>query len=211
VKNRISDIADWLLDQITSPTVPGDSADFCWPLSRNSTVKSTVTRVSFGSPRRYGRSCHSGTDVYTKAPGQVVSVMDGQVVGLVQDYTPCVEGWGVRPDSLTQPVRTAAVLVYNIAEDRTIMYGGLDAEKVKARLNHRVKKGHLLGVASYCGLLHIQLYRGRVDSPHRWPIPEGHPRVPVYESCVDKYPQSRPHQLLDPTDLLVPLEGKFCA
>jgi hypothetical protein len=69
-----------------------------------------------------------------------------------------------------------------------------------------VKKGQLLGKASTCGMLHLEVYEGRRADTIRWPAPRPSPDRGL---CRQKKP---PRGIRNPTPTLKELlaGGLFC-
>jgi murein DD-endopeptidase MepM/ murein hydrolase activator NlpD len=57
----------------------------------------------------------------------------------------------------------------------TINYAEIDADKFASgiRIGANVTAGQLLGVAGHCGMLHFELYQGKLSNNKRWYPPSG--------------------------------------
>lgn len=210
VKNKISDITDFLLNNITSATPSAVKGDFCWPVARDSNVKETMTRVSFGSSRWNGRRCHAGINIFTKAPGVVQTVDEGQVIAVVDNFTTCHRGWGVPKHERHEPHSVSAVFVFHANLGQTINYAELDPQRLLVHEGQTLKRGEAIGVASLCGMMSFEVYHKYHQHPTPWMVPESAPPLNEYENCANMYMQSKPKALADPRPLLKALEGKFC-
>jgi len=212
LRNRISDITDLLFEAIVSPVERKTPKDFCWPLSKKATAKPTVTGVSFGASRKKGKHCHTGVDFYTQFPGDVVAVSAGQVIGIQRaDDIKCVEGWGVGDTQLMEDVRTVKVLVFSALLNGTLAYAGLDFNKLKVHEGQKITKGTPLGVASFCGSLHLELWSGRRHRSTEWILPDSVEPLALWENCEKNHANTAPEGLLNPLELLQSLEGQYCA
>lgn len=101
-------------------------------------------------------------------------------------------------------------MVYYPDLKRTINYGEIDSDKVFVKTGQRVGKAERIGVASYCGMLHFELYHDKVLSPIVWSPPYGVQLPRFGNDCATKYLASLLYPALDPRDFLTDLEGKFC-
>ena len=137
--------------------------------------------------------CHAGVDILTKAPGHVVAVADGVVSNMYSFYG-CKNGWGGAGE-------VWAIIIDH--GDYTINYGEIDADKIAKSIvkGSTVKAGQVLGVASRCGMLHLELYENDVAENERWYPPEGASPIPATPKnyCRDNYMSTIPPDLADPT------------
>lgn len=149
--------------------------------SNSETAQFPVTQDSldkinydFGNSRSGGKRCHAGIDIFTKGRGKVVAMEDGIVLNKYF-FTRC--GGNI----------TEALLIYhpNIDGGITINYGELDSGSIKVYTSDKVKKEQHLGNATNCGMLHLEVYEGKVNQNKRW-----------YSS------KRKPRNLLNPNKLL---------
>jgi len=173
--------------------------NLCFPLKANAFLR---VSNNWGDARSDGARCHAGIDIYTKSPGHSAAVEDGVVTGIF-NFLYCNSGWGGAGQS-------SAVLVYHTKLDKTFNYGEIDTNKVAVRVGQQVKKGQNLGVASHCGMLHFEVYRGRQTVNFRWSPPAGR-RVTQPGQCHREFMSTKPSQLEDPRPWVNDrLRGKFC-
>lgn len=221
VQNRITDLTDYLLHNLTNPKdKPGPlpkagvplrerlRSKMCWPLAQASSKKLTVTTVSWGASRENGYRCHAGVDMWTSIPGEVVSISYGQVVAIRPGFAICTKGWGLHRSDV--PTNTSAVLVYYPLLSKTVNYGEMDPDKIKVKPGQIIRSGQTIGTASLCGMLHFELYNGRQSQYHTWrPTKKVAPLG--NHDCLVTNLASKPKTLEDPRPLLQELEGRFCA
>lgn len=173
-------------------------SDQCFPVD-NAGFK--VISWNWGDDRNTGSRCHAGIDLYTKDTSQVIAVDNGEVTFL-QHMKLCTKG------------DTDAVLIYHPNLDVTVLYGEINTgELAKNKITKsgiKVVKGQLLGVASNCGMLHMEAYRGKRSSSNlQWIPPIGQSSTGV-SKCAKEYLITKPNALMDPTNLASGLQGKFC-
>ena len=192
-----------------SPPVPppGPEFDKCFPMQQDSLRQ---IDENWGGRRGGGARCHAGVDILTNAPGHVVAVEDGEVVN-VFNFMSCKDGWGLGLNQYVGPKKlTKAVLVYSAASDTTYNYGEVDFDKITVSVGDRVVKGQRLGVASYCGMLHFEIYTGRRWANSRWyPASGGVSTSP--DGCARHYMSTKPPELDDPRVFLAAHKETFCA
>lgn len=137
---------------------------FCYPLKQNSF---TYTGSDYGSGRprsnnaNRNKRCHSGQDIFSKSPGTVVAIDDGEVVNVMSVFLSCKSGWAGAGDA-------GAVFIYHPALGRTVNYGEIDTTHIKVRVGAKVTRGQVIGRAGHCGMAHIEFYKGRMASNLRW-------------------------------------------
>lgn len=84
---------------------------------------------------------------------------DGEVTAIFP-FLVCKDGWGCKQFGGC-PRQTNAVMIYHPSLGKTINYGEMDANQIKVSVGQKVTRGQVLGRASYCGMLHFELYQGR--------------------------------------------------
>jgi hypothetical protein len=87
----------------------------------------------------------------------------------------------------------------------------MDPEKLRVFKGRAVSRGQIIGIASFCGMLDVEVYRGVQTRPIVWRPPQGL-RAKSGENCASKVALgvTRDQRLMDPRPLLTSLEGKFC-
>ena len=192
------------------PTSPTGSTPFspniCFPLSIDS-FKSDLK--NWGQGRQGGNRCHAGRDFLTKQPGKVIAIADGIVTNIMSGWTTCYDQWGV-DKSNPAGKEVSAVLVYHPSLDQTVNYGEIDFDKISVTKRQEIKKGQLIGVASYCGMLHFELYEGRWVSTSQWEPPSGESSVGSKNKCANEFLSSKPNGLLNPNSLINSISNNFC-
>jgi len=190
----------WVASQYLARDSPNN--DLCFPLKQASL---NYISQNYGDARSSGARCHAAIDVMTKSPGQVVAVADGVVTNIF-NFLVCQNGWGCRNGNC----QSRAVLIYHPSLGKTINYGEVDGDKIHVRVNENVRKGQILGIASYCGMLHFEVYSGRQTANRQWLPPSGR-RVTSPGQCHREYMSTKPAQLDDPRPWINDrLRGKFC-
>ncbi len=176
----------------------------CFPVTEESF---RLDLNDFGSRRGEGERCHVGNDLLTKEPGEVVAIADG-VVAAIGNFKTCVDpqNWGLAKESLTEG-KTMQLLVYHPEYDVTVNYGEVDHNKIKVSVGDAVKKGQVIAVASYCGMLHFELYGGRRMENIRW-IPSSEVPAGDKNYCVSNYWDDKDSAIRNPRAALA--QGKFC-
>jgi hypothetical protein len=173
------------------PSVGGQ----CLPVAANSFYKPSW---NWGSPRKYkgimGKRCHAGLDLYTKSPGYAVAMADGTVTN-VQHFYACTRG------------DTQGVVVYHASLGVTAIYGEINSGTVKVNKGQTIKAGQILGIATNCGMVHFELYKGVVSRNGHWFPPA---IITQSNECRTKYLSTKPPSLMDPTDTIKSLLNKKC-
>ncbi len=185
----------------TTPTLT-PSTGLCFPLKQDS-----FDHVSwnFGDRRGGGARCHVGIDIYTNAPGKVIAIADGTVVATSTSFLTCDDGWGISNEGLSSG-EAGKIVVYHPSLGKTVNYGEIDANKMAAvTIGQSISKGQELGIASYCGMLHFELYEGKVDDSERWYPPSGQSVPAVSNYCRDNYLATKSPNIMDPTEFLTSL------
>jgi len=188
------------------------STGLCFPLTSNSFVKiSDNWGDDRDSDKGSNTRCHAGIDLYTKSPGNVVAIADGTVIDIKKGWYDCGDGWGIKTEGLTGKHPISAVLVFHPSLGKTVNYAEIDDNKVAVNVGNPITKGQKLGVASYCDMLHFELYEGKVSSTEQWWPPSGQSTAGT-KKCASQYLSTKPSTLLDPTDLINKLKSQnsFC-
>jgi murein DD-endopeptidase MepM/ murein hydrolase activator NlpD len=201
---KISDCSE---EEETTIIAPGISTTqgACFPIKEESYK---YDNNDFGAQRDGGERCHVGNDLFTKKPGEIVAVADGKVTNIIANWYSCQDGWGLQNEGLSGKQSISAVLVYHPELDITINYGEIDNNKVNVRKGDFVQRGTVLGVASYCGMLHFETYQGERRNTIRWD-----PSTEVGAGkhyCVDNNLDNRNSAIIDPQLVLSSLKGNFC-
>lgn len=155
---------------------------------------------NFGNRRQDGARCHAGIDINTRGEGNVVAITGGTVKRIYNFYK-------------CDNQQTVAVLVeHKDVEGNlyTVNYGEIDHDKISVGVNDEVSAGDVLGKATYCGMLHFELYKGSIRSNIPWFPPSGVnvEREPNYCARQDNIKNTKPEALWDPTNTLRALAGK---
>ncbi|MDD5650832.1 MAG: M23 family metallopeptidase [Candidatus Nanoarchaeia archaeon] len=159
----------------------------CFPIAQDS-----FSRISFnfGNQRdaKYGDRCHAAVDIYTKSPSKVLAISNG-VVKKIAYFDSCNNG-----------------IVNYILIDHgtyTINYGEINRGTEKVKVGDQVIAGQLIGVASNCGMLHLEEYNQPITNNLVW-----YPYNKQFssENCAKTKPQS----LVDPTELIKSLQNNMC-
>ncbi len=145
--------------------------------------------VNWGGPRNGGTRCHAGIDIYTTGARSVVAMSDGEVSGIIKGWYTC---GGTNID---------AIFVYHSSgalAGKTINYGEVESGSYSVSVGSRVTRGQRLAVARSCGMLHLELYSGRVSANQRWQPASGR----VGSGCAGNSLSTKPSNLLDPRPLI---------
>jgi hypothetical protein len=151
---------------------------------------------NWGARRNDGNRCHAGIDIYTKGQGQVVAIADGSVTSVGHFYN-CSGGSVDR-------------VIINHGS-YTINYGEINSGKEASGITTgaKVVAGQVLGVATNCHMLHMELYQGSVSTNSTWYPPSGQ-AVGSGNYCRDNFLSTKPAVLQDPTNTVKDLQGKMC-
>ena len=196
------------------PALLPTAADVCFPLTRDSLDPRRGISWNWGSHRDGSDSdaceadsdrCHAGIDIYSKFPGQVVAVADG-IVKDIRHVSRCADGWGA--EGAERP--GDGIVIYHRSLGLTFNYAEVDEGTSRVQEGQEVRKGDILGVASYCGMLHFEVYQGEVDrfQTLNWCPPGGIDVTERHQCATQNYP--RPDALANPNDVVRRLEGNFC-
>jgi hypothetical protein len=132
--------------------------------------------------------CHGGTDIYTKGPATVQAITDGEIIHLYNNFANCDGGQG------------AAIYIYHANLNQTILYGEINAKNIainprtgnKWAKGDKINKGDILGKASVCGMLHLEVHDG-LRSAENWSYDSGSwkPKGTYsYSNCIANVPEN---------------------
>lgn len=189
-----------------APAIDAEAAKgICFPLS-----KSSFSKISwnFGGERAKGARCHSGIDIYTKPPGQLVAIDDGIVTNISKTFITCKNGWGA-----VEPKKDngGAIYVYHPKLDITVNYGEIDSNNITSKKGDKITKGQVLGKASVCGMLHFEMYTGKQSGNAKWfPIPGETSSPPPHNKCAELFLSNKPPETINPTAFLKAIQSNFC-
>lgn len=172
---------------------------------------------NWGHRRSGGDRCHAGIDLLTKSPGYILAVDDGIVTRVSYTFYNCkkagIQSWGITKDSENSDIKkdeigqTGAVFIYHPNLKITIAYTEIDSNKINVKEGESVSKGKLLGVASYCGMLHFEAYEGSVNANTPWYPPKGSKAGPETNYCQTYFLHTKPAKLLNPHNIIKQLGG----
>jgi hypothetical protein len=165
----------------------------CFPVTADSFQQ---VSWNWGGRRSSGGRCHAGIDIYTKGSGTIVAIAPGKVTSVGHFYN-CKRG------SVDRVIINHGTYSVN--------YGEIDTGKIASGITPgaQVTAGQVLGVATRCGMLHMELYQGSVSSNSTWYPPKGQ-SVGAGNYCRDNYLATKPAVLQDPTNTIKGLQGKMC-
>lgn len=195
----------------TNPTY-GSIGGQCFPVASDSF---SYISWNYGNRRQCGssgfRRCHGGIDIYTKSPGNIVAMADGKILGLSKTFYTCKGGWGAKG----VPSAVGKIMIQH--GDYTVNYGEIDADKFAPgiAIGASVRAGQYLGQATYCGMLHFELYQGSLGNNIAWPpagscLSQDLPQIEHICNSPTYLPQ-KPGSMLDPTNTLKALQSKMCS
>jgi hypothetical protein len=153
-------------DVIPPQLSDSSSPKLCFPLKQSGFHN---TRGDYGTGRNVGKSdmykykkrCHSGQDLFSKGQGIVVSVTDGIVTKITRNFLTCRNTGTAK--------KAGAVFVYHPSLDRTFNYGEIGLDSLKGITEgSTIAKGQVLGEAVVCGMLHFEVYQGRMNQNLQW-------------------------------------------
>jgi murein DD-endopeptidase MepM/ murein hydrolase activator NlpD len=209
----------YTFQQISSQSVPKQQPSQqltgqCFPLTQDSFNRISDNWGDDRNSKTFGtdKRCHAGIDIYSKSPGNVVAIADGVVTHINKEWYSCEDGWGIEKEGLVGKQPISAVLVYHPSLGKTVNYGEIDSNKLLVNtVGSQITKGQKLGVASYCDMLHVELYNGKVNSPTQWFPPTGESTAGE-NKCANQYLGTKPNVLQDPTSFIKQLQtqGNFC-
>ena len=182
-------------------------SDYCFPLAKDSFKKNLN---NWGDDRSGGDRCHAGIDLLTnddQKNGEVVAIADGSVTVIGRSWLKCSDGATVPKGEKKQ---TGNIMVYHPELDMTVNYTEVDADKINVENGQEIKKGQKLGRATYCEMLHLELYKGNKWDNIKWHPPDGESSV-GNNKCAKKYIDQIPSKdLLNPTGIIEDLSGNYC-
>jgi hypothetical protein len=145
--------------------------------------------VNWGGPRSNGARCHAGLDIYTGGARTVVAMSDGVVTAILKNWYSCSGG------------TIDAIMVYHDSgalAGKTINYGEVNPGTYSLSVGSRVSRGQTMAVARNCGMLHFELYQGRLTANQHWLPASGR----VGSGCAGNSLQTKPGALLDPRPII---------
>lgn len=194
-------------EEVYQPGVSGfppTTTGLCFPIARESFKEN---KYNFGNARRDGSRCHAGIDMYTQGEGRIIAIDDGEVINIHNFLSDCDAG----------PADALLIHHPTLQGGITINYGEMNRGQIAVKEGQHVTRGQYLGIAKTCSyggstMLHLEMYQGKVSSTKQWEnlpgvVPEGNANYCVVEPA---FLAVKPPELLNPTDLVKSLEGKFC-
>jgi len=175
-------------DRGMSPVIGGQ----CFPIAEGSIE---TIKWNFGSRRSNGKRCHAGIDIFTKGNADVVAISSGKVIA-IQRFYKCSGGM------------TDAILIDH--GNFVVLYGEINEGTITVKKGDSVVAGQKLGKASYCGMLHFEMYEKGTSQNYRWFPPEGKEVETEPNYCRKYFLSTKPKPLLDPTETLKDLQSKKC-
>ncbi len=186
VSNDISDvIEDVKLNEQT--TLNKQSNTPLFPITPESL---SYVLDNWGDDRNKGNRCHAGIDIFTEGKGKVRS-MDCGIVLNEYPFTKC------------KGKLTKAVAVYhpNINGGITVIYGEINKNALQVEKGDYVEKGQYLGKATNCGMLHLEVYKGKVNQNKKWNPPKRKSSIGE-NKCANRFYKTKPGGLLNPKKVL---------
>jgi len=211
-------------------TIPGLD-DMCFPLAQGDftmsdgprTITGFITPSSFSQNRAtddhdHPRRCHKGLDLFTggvdahrMTKGQVLAIAPGKVTAIMKPFTTCKDGWvfdanGANGHRVTSGTQVYGITVNHPGINQDVVYGELTSHFVK--VGQDLVKGHLIGFATACEMLHFELWdKGTRGTGHWGPAGD---TTSTADCCPadDSVPSF--HGLKNPRALLRMLQGKWC-
>lgn len=164
----------------------------CFPVA-----SSDLNNISWnwGSRRSNGTRCHAGIDLLTKGSGEVLAMADGQIVGNFFFYK--CSGGG-----------SNAIMIDH--GNFVALYGEINSDTAVLGAGTTVRAGQSLGKATYCDMLHLELYSKGTTTNYRWLPPNGKVVESGANYCRNAYLATKPERLLDPTETIKGLGSKKC-
>ncbi|MDD2647157.1 MAG: M23 family metallopeptidase, partial [Patescibacteria group bacterium] len=180
-----------------------DMGGNCFPVSADSIKQ---TQWNFGNSRSSGKRCHAGIDILTNwrsGNDSVVAIGDGRVLAVYGFYTCSTEtGKGGH---------VSAIFIDHKKLNYTVLYGEVDDDSILVKNGDEVRAGQLLGQASRCGMLHLEMYEAGARGNKTWYPPNGQRVENQPNYCQQNFLNTKPSTLLDPTATLKYLDGKRCS
>ena len=137
---------------------PQNINDFCFPIKDGFTVNTN----NWGQ-RRPPFRCHAGIDLltnYSELRGTIVSMSEGTVLAAISSFYPCRGGKSATADiGAEEP--TGTVYIFDSVNNTTYIYGEINKGTIKVKTGDSVRKGQELGLATKCGMLHLEIFRGK--------------------------------------------------
>jgi len=190
----------------------GNASEYCFPLTKNSFDKNLN---NWGDKRAGGDRCHAGVDLLTnhqQSQGEVVSIAAGEVILACDDcFYECSDGATIPEKHKNNGDNVGLLFIHHPKLDMTVNYGEIDKGKLNVEKGNKVQKGQKLGRATYCTMLHFEIYEGKVYDNIKWKPPDGMNSSGERNKCAKKYVgQIKNKPLLDPSKILRKLEGNYC-
>ncbi|MBD3311624.1 MAG: peptidoglycan DD-metalloendopeptidase family protein [Candidatus Magasanikbacteria bacterium] len=138
---------------------------FCFPLLEDGYRYNTQ---NWGQRRKrkidtdYKR-CHSGVDLLTEGKegkGTVISMTNGEVFFITRGFYTCYDGKTTKTNP-GEGEKVGAIYIYDSYNDLTYIYGEVNASSIKVKKGDRIRRGQILGTASKCNMLHLEIYKGK--------------------------------------------------
>lgn len=172
-------------------------------------VKGDVDKISwnFGQARKDnltgidGGRCHGGVDIYTTGQGNVKAIASGKVIAILKDW--------YKPGGCTGGHIDAVFVQHG---SYTVNYGeiNMNLEAPGIKVGNGFTAGTSIGPATYCGMLHFELWSGKVTQNTRWYPPKG--KTALYNDpnyCANNFISTKPTGLMDPTKTLEELYNNY--
>jgi len=134
-----------------------------------------------------------------------VALEDGEVTHISKTYTKCKDGWGAGGIER----QAGAVYVYHPDLGVGILYGEIDADKIAVTKGQKVQKGEYLGIASFCGMLHMEIQKSITPDFTKWNPPSGQSSS-GNNKCAKEYQYTKPTTLLNPVATVEKIKDNFC-
>jgi len=106
--------------------------------------------------------CHQGVDLLTLGTenrGTVVSMTDGIVRRVTKNFYTCKDG---KTDTSNpgEAEDVGMIEIYDKAHNMLYVYGEVNTKSIQLEKDVTVKKGQIIGKASKCKMLHLEIYKG---------------------------------------------------
>lgn len=150
---------------------------------------------NFGNRREEGARCHAGIDLYTTGSGTIVAAAAGKVIKVENGFATCDSG-----------ISNSAIYIQH--SGYVYIYGEVNTSTIQVSAGDEVKAGQYLGNATACGMLHLEK---RTNSTYeRWYPSSGQSVGTAANYCVTHYLETKPSNLLDPTEDIKKLQSNEC-
>jgi len=142
----------------------GQARKISIPLKTTNEVKQAISKGDVTQTKKIVQ-CHQGLDLITDGKngnGTVISMSDGKVIGVMKkNFTTCKNGKSNNSDPGQSSNDIGMITVYDSVNKLTYVYGEINGDTVNLQLGDTVTKGQVLGIASKCLMLHLEIYKGR--------------------------------------------------